>query len=86
VTESARGASQFYREGKAGGNSGSKAKEKTKAKAVADAENEGVGYGAGEQAKRAVLSAEQVVGEIKATENIETSAGNTDGGDRMVVH
>ena len=86
MTQAARRASQFYRQGEAGGKSGSKAKEETKAKAVADAENEGVGYRAGEQAKRTVLSAEQVVGEIKATENIKTSAGNTDGGDRMVVH
>ena len=86
MTQSARRASQFDREGKAGGNSGGKTEEQTKAKPVADAENKGIGYGAGEQAKRTVLSAEQVVGEIKATENIKTGAGNTDGGDRMVVH
>jgi hypothetical protein len=33
-----------------------------------------------------VLSAEQIVGEIKATEDIETSAGNADGSDGMMVH
>jgi len=86
VTQSASRASQFYREGEAGRNSGREAKEKTKAKAVADAENEGVGYGACKQAEWTVLSAEQIVGEIKATEDIETSACNADGSDGMMVH
>src|SRR5215813_1351650 len=77
---------EFDRHCNAGRNTGGHAKKETKAKAVPDAEDDGVGHRAGKQPQRAMLSTQQVVGQVKTPKNIEKSARDADGCDCMVVH
>lgn len=86
MIQSAGSLIQFDGDSDTAGNSGSQSKEETETKAVADAEDKGVGYGAGEEAQRAVLPTQEVIGEINATEHIETRTGNADRRNGMVVH
>ena len=84
--QAAGGAIEFDGYGDAGGEAGGESEEKSEAEAVSDAEDDGISDGAGEQAERAVLASEKVVGEIEAAENIEASTADGDGGDSVVVH
>ena len=86
MIQSARGAIEFNRNGDASCDPRGQAKKGTEAESKADTKNDGVGYGPGEQAQRAVLAAQQVIGEIKAPEHVKAGAGNADGCDRVMVH
>src|SRR5580704_7504816 len=86
MIQPARCPAEFNREGDTGGDTGSQAEEETEAQTVADTENNGVGYRAGKQAQRTVLTTQQVVGQIKSAQHIETGSGNADDRDGMVVH
>ena len=77
---------RFNRDGDAGRNACSEAEEEPEAKAVADSEDDGVGDGASEESERAVLTAQQIIGEIEAAEHIQAGAGDADGRDCVVVH
>ncbi len=81
-----RCSTELNRQSDTGGNAGSQAKEETEAKAVADAEDNGVRYRSGKQAQRAVLSTQQVVGQIETTHHIKTGTRNADDRDGMVIH
>lgn len=85
VREAAGGAVELDGQGEAAGEAGGDSEEKAEAQAVTDAENNGVSDGAGEDAERAVLSAEKIVSEVEAAENVERSAGDADGGDEVMV-
>ncbi len=65
--------------GDAGSQTSGQAKKHTKAKALTDSKNDRVRYRARKQPQRAVLSAQQVVGKVKAAEHIRTGADNADG-------
>src|SRR5262249_10525253 len=69
-----------------GRNTGGHAKKETKSKAVPDAEDDRVGHRAGKQPQRAMLSTQQVVGQVETPKNIEKRARDPDGCDCMVVH
>ena len=81
-----RCSTKLNRQSDTGGNAGSQAKEETEAKAVAYAEDNGVRYRSGKQAQRAVLSTQQVVGQIETTHHIKTGTRNADDRDGMVIH
>ncbi len=84
--KTARGAVELNREGDTSREARSQAEEETQAQAVANAKNDGVGYYTGKQAQRAALTAEKIVGEVEATQHIETGANDAESGEGVVVH
>jgi hypothetical protein len=65
---------------------GNQAKKQSQSNTVSNAKDNGIGYGACEQPQRTMLSAQQIIGEVKTSQHIKASACNTDGRDRVVVH
>ena len=65
---------------------GSEPEKRTQAEAVANSEDDRVGYSPRQQTQRAMLAAQQVIGEIQAAEHIEATACKTDGRKGVVVH
>src|SRR6516225_5354992 len=85
MIQPASGAVEFNRHCNAGRNTGGHAKKETESKTVPDAEDNRVGHRAGKQAQRAMLSTQQVVGQVETPKNIEKSARDADGCGCMVV-
>lgn len=77
---------EFNRYGHACRDSTNKPEKRTEPQAKANPEDNGIGNGAGEPTQRAVLTAEQVVREVEATQDVQTRAGDTDGRECVVVH
>jgi hypothetical protein len=77
---------EFDRKSDTGGDTGNKAKEKTKTETEADAEYDGVRYCSRKQSQRTMLSTEEVISKIKTPQHVETTAGNADGRDCMMIH
>jgi len=65
MAEAASGSIEFNGQGGSGGNACEEAEERTEAKTIADSENHGVGNGSCEQPQRAMLAAQQIVGEVQ---------------------
>src|SRR5262249_21371058 len=85
MRETAGSAVELDRDGKARCKTRDQAKKQSQAEAVSNAENDGVCNYASKQAERAVLSAEQVIGEVEAAYYVETGAGDADSGDDVVI-
>jgi hypothetical protein len=85
MRETARGAVELEGEGDPAGQTGSQAKEEAQAETVSDTKDDGIRNGAREQAERAMLSAEEIIGKIEAAEHVKARTGNADSGDDMVV-
>ncbi len=77
---------EFNRDREAGCETRGEAKEQTQANAISDSENDRVRHGTGKQPQRAVLSTQQVVGKIKAAQQVKKGPCDADGSYRVVVH
>ena len=76
---------EFNRDRDTGRNPCCEAKKQTEANAVADAKDDGIRYRPGKQPQRAVSPAQQVVGQIEATQHIKKGTSNADRGNRMMI-
>ena len=85
MREAAGGAVELNCDGDACRQARGQAKEQTETESVSEAKDDRIGNGAGQQAKRAMLSAKQVIGEIEAAQHVKACAGDADGGDDVVI-
>jgi len=85
VRKAASGTVEFDGQGEPAGEAGGDSEEETQAEAVTDSEDHGVSDRAGQHAERAVLSAEEIVGEVEAAENVQRSADDGDRGDDVMI-
>ena len=67
------------------GDAGDESKDRAEGEAEADSEEHSVSHGSGESAERAVFAAEEVVGEVEGTEDVERAADDADQGDGVVI-
>jgi hypothetical protein len=65
---------------------GSHAEEEAEAKRITDSKDHGIRYDPCEQAQRSMLSAQQVVSEIQAAQQIAAGACDADSRDCVMVH
>src|ERR1700736_3835806 len=77
---------EFNRRCSAGRKPGGQGKKQTEPDTIAGSEHRRVRYCPGKQPQRAVLSAQQVISEIKTPQHIETSPDDADSSNHMVVH
>ena len=72
MVETTRSSTELNRQRDPGGNPREQSEERAKAEPIAQAENNRVGNRSSEQAQRAVLASQQIIGKIKASQNTET--------------
>jgi hypothetical protein len=76
---------ELDRDGDTGGKSCGQAKDQTEANAIANSENNRLRYRPCEQTQRTMLSAQQIIGKIKAAQHVKKSTRDAHGCYRVVV-